>query len=56
MVLVDGEGNWVGYATADKLPVSEIPAGETIRFVTGADLPAAQLPAIESVVIIGFDK
>ena len=56
VVLVDGAGNWVGYATADKLPVSEIPAGETIRFVTGADLPAAQLPAIASVVIIGFDK
>ena len=56
VVLVDGEGNWVGYATADKLPVREISAGETIRFVTDADLPAAQLPAVESVIIIGFDK
>ena len=55
VVLVDTEGNWVGYMTAD-LAVDEVPPGEVVRFVTETDLPALVLPPIATVVVIGFDR
>ena len=55
VILVDADGEWFGYATAE-LPTDELPPGELARFVTHADLPVDVLPPIASVEVIAFDK